>query len=297
MECFKRKINLFFIAQILLTALCGGSFAQDDVYHIGPRDVLEVTIYAGGEEQQKVEVTVNEQGKINLPLVGQIKASGLSVSELRTQIHEPLSNDFFVNPEVTINIKEYHSLRYYISGAVKEPGLYETSSRQSMMKLIAKAGGVVPERGSVAYILRDATDRIQSGEAPETLLANKSQTVDLKKLLDEGDLTQDVLLNSGDVVYIPLKEDRDVAESSIYVEGEIKNPGVYPYQSGLTALNACLMAGGFSKFAAPNRARIIRKTGKGQIIIGIDLNRVKQGVDPDVELKPGDLINIPETWL
>lgn len=85
--------------------------------------------------------------------------------------------------------------------------------------------------------------------------------------------------------------------NSISVEGEVKKPGVYDYQRGITALNACIMAGGFDKFAAPNRARIIRKENDKQVVIKINLNDVKEGKIPDIELKPGDLILIPETWL
>jgi polysaccharide export outer membrane protein len=77
----------------------------------------------------------------------------------------------------------------------------------------------------------------------------------------------------------------------------VKKPGIYDYQPGLTALNACIMAGGFGKFAAPNRTKIIRNQGGKQEIIKINLNDVKKGKIPDIELKPGDRIHVPETWL
>jgi polysaccharide export outer membrane protein len=62
-------------------------------------------------------------------------------------------------------------------------------------------------------------------------------------------------------------------------------------------MNACIMAGGFSKFAAPNRTRIIRKQGDIQETIKINLNDVRKGKIPDIELRPGDRIHVPETWL
>jgi polysaccharide export outer membrane protein len=65
----------------------------------------------------------------------------------------------------------------------------------------------------------------------------------------------------------------------------------------MTALNACIMAGGFNEFAAPNRTKIIRQEKDRQIIIKINLNDVKKGKIPDTEMKPGDRIHIPETWL
>jgi polysaccharide export outer membrane protein len=80
------------------------------------------------------------------------------------------------------------------------------------------------------------------------------------------------------------------------VEGEVKTPGLYPYTKGLTALDACLLAGGFSKYAAPNRTRIVRKKGDQQVIIKINLEKVKDGRIPDIELQPDDLVNVPETW-
>jgi len=62
-------------------------------------------------------------------------------------------------------------------------------------------------------------------------------------------------------------------------------------------MNACIMAGGFDKFAAPNRTKIIRKNKENQEIIKINLDQVREGKIPDIELKPGDRIFVPETWL
>jgi polysaccharide export outer membrane protein len=257
-----------------------------------------MSIFAGGEKQQEVDLTVSGQGMINVPFIGSVKAEGLTVPQLETTITKPLAQDYFVDPEVNIQIKEYHSLQYYISGAIKAPGLYEMTSEASLMELIAKAGGVLPERGNVAYIIRESTENMAEGKDIEDLMSYKEPVkVDLKGLLDKGNMTHNLLLQSGDVVYIPLEKALNQAESNIYVEGEVKKPGVYSYQPGLTALNACIMAGGFDNFAAPNRTRIIRNTEEGQEIIRIDLNDVKQGKIPDVELEPGDRIHVPETWL
>ncbi|QTA85511.1 SLBB domain-containing protein [Desulfonema magnum] len=291
--------TIFSMGFLLLTFLVFHEtvMAQDSAYFIGPRDVLSVTVYAGGEEQLKVRMTVTARGMINVPFIGSLKAEGRTTSELESLITKPMATDYFVNPEVNVNILEYHSLRYYISGAVSSPGLYEMRSKTTLMRLIAKAGGVLPDRGNLAYILRDSTEQIAKGQNVEKLLSHKEpKKANLKKLLDEGDMSHDMPLQSGDVVYIPLEKAMK-AESKIYVEGEVRSPGIYDYRPGLTALNACIMAGGFGRFAAPNRTRIIRKRNGRQKIIRIDLNEVKMGRIPDVELKPGDMINVPETWL
>jgi len=273
----------------------GISAAQEADYHIGARDVLTLTIYAGGEKQQQVDLTVSPAGTLNVPLLGNVKAAGLTLGNLEKSIYDPLARDYFVDPQVTLNIKEYHSLRYYISGAVRNPGLYEMTARTTLMKLIAKAGGVTAERGNVAYILRG--NEQQGPNKNDQPASNDPLKVDLQNLFNKGDMSRNFLLQTGDVVYIPLERSLDPGKSKIYVEGEVDRPGVYAYQPGLTALNACIMAGGFTKYAAANRARIVRKQGDSQEIININLEDVKKGIIQDVKLEPGDLIHIPETWL
>jgi len=287
----------------LLTTICffvnqNPIQAQDTVYHIGPRDVLTLTIYAGGEKQHVSNMTVSSQGMINVPFIGPVKAIDLTISQLEDKITKPLAADYFVNPEVNIVISEYHSLHYYISGAVGSPGLYEMKSKATLLELIAKAGGVSEGHGNIVYILHPSTDQMPSNKENQTNNSDKGPLkINLNKLLDKGDLSQNVDLESGDVVYIPLQSSQNLSASKIYVEGEVKSPGVFTYQEGLTALNACIMAGGFSKFAAPNRTRIIRQDGDKLIIIKINLDDVKNGKAKDVEIKPGDRIHIPETWL
>jgi polysaccharide export outer membrane protein len=280
---------LFFPAAIL---------AQTKAYQIGPGDVLTLTIIAGGETQREETVTVSAEGIINAPFLGPVKAKGLTPGQLAELIRKPLAKDYFVDPKVNISVKEYHAWHYYISGAVKSPGLYEMSKKANLLELIAKAGGVSENRGSVAYIIRGAAVKVQAGANIENLAKNSQRIkVDLLRLLTKADTSANPTLQPGDVVYIPPKESQDVAESQIYVEGEVKKPGSYDYQPGMTAMNACIVAGGFDKFAAPNRTRIIRKKGSDVEVIKINLNKVRDGKIPDVQLKPGDRVYVPETWL
>ncbi|MBI9085352.1 MAG: SLBB domain-containing protein [Desulfobacterales bacterium] len=267
--------------------------AQSDAFYIGPRDVLNLTVHAGGELQSDVNLTVSATGIIKVPFCGPMQVEALTTSQLEEKIQTLLARDFFVDPEVHVYVKEYHSLRYHITGAVKSPGTFEMTARATLMELIAKAGGTLPDRGNQAYIQREGKGANGTTDA----WASEPIKVDLVQLLDKGDMTHNVALETGDVVYIPLEKSMNLGESKIYVEGEVKNPGVFDFQLGLTALNACIMAGGFDKFAAPNRARIIRMEGDVQQIIKIDLNDVKEGKLSDVELKPGDRIHIPESYL
>ena len=296
-RCPSLRNTVFFFAGCVLLLIPALSSSQDKAYRIGADDVIRLVIYAGGEKQHEAELTVSGDGTINAPFVGVVKAAGLTTSRLEETLREPLARDYFVDPKVNIQIAEYHSLKYYISGAVKTPGLYEVTSEASLLELIAKAGGVAEERGNIAYILRNSTEEVASGKEVSDLAAESEPIkVDLQRLLDMGDMSVNVMLESGDVVYIPPAKSLDQAVSKIFVEGEVVKPGLYDYQPGLTAMNAVVMAGGFDRFAAPNRARIIRKTDGEVEVIKVNLDDVREGKTEDVFLTPGDRIYVPETW-
>ncbi|MCP3890496.1 MAG: polysaccharide export protein [Desulfobulbaceae bacterium] len=280
---------------LVVVFLCSIAFAQycfaASVYKLGPRDVINITIFAGGEKQVDVNLTVSGQGMVNAPFVGPIQAAGIAISTLENNIQKPLAKDYFVEPQVHVVIKEYLSLQYSISGAVKKPGKYEMQSAATIMDLIAKAGGVVSGRGNVAYILREEDTGSDGNKNNEPIKVN------LVKLLDAGDMSYNVALKSGDAVYVPLSKGLKQGESKVYVSGKVKKPGLHDYQPGLSALSVCIMAGGFDEFAAPNRAAIIRMEGEEQKVIKINLEKVVEGKLADIPLQPGDRLYIPESWL
>ncbi|MBW1785691.1 MAG: polysaccharide biosynthesis/export family protein, partial [Deltaproteobacteria bacterium] len=248
------------------------SAAQDKSYRIGPEDVVTITIYAGGEEQHTSDVTVSAQGIMNAPFLGSVRAAGLTPSQLELQITKPLAKDYFVDPKVHVRIKEFHSISYYISGAIQSPGLYEMTSQASLLELIAKAGGVSFTAGNVAFIMRSAASHVMQGEPIDDVMSKSEPIkIDLRGLLERGDQSENPLLEAGDVIYIPPKQALRQSASKVYVEGEIRNPGLYDYQPGMTALSVCIMAGGFVKFSAPNRAKVIRKKGDEVEVIKINL--------------------------
>ncbi|MBW2283035.1 MAG: polysaccharide biosynthesis/export family protein [Deltaproteobacteria bacterium] len=274
------------------------SAAQDKSYRIGPEDVVTITIYAGGEEQHTSDVTVSAQGIMNAPFLGSVRAAGLTPSQLELQITKPLAKDYFVDPKVHVRIKEFHSINYYISGAIQSPGLYEMTSQASLLELIAKAGGVSFTAGNVAFIMRSAASHVMQGEPIDDVMSKSEPIkIDLRGLLERGDQSENPLLEAGDVIYIPPKQALRQSASKVYVEGEIRNPGLYDYQPGMTALSVCIMAGGFVKFSAPNRAKVIRKKGDEVEVIKINLYKVQEGKIADVELQAGDRVFIPESWL
>ena len=275
--------KLLFLLILTAPGLAGLALAASSGYKLGARDIVSVSIFAGGEEQVKVDLTVSDQGAVNFPFIGSTTAKGLTTAELERQVTAPLESRYFVDPQVHIQVKDYQSLQFSISGAVKDPGNYSMTSSTTIMDLIAKAGGVTPERGTIAYLMHKDDQR--------------GDKVNLQKLLDEGDMTLNVKLESGDSVYIPLAKGLNTSESKVYISGEVKKPAPVEYQPGLTALAACIEAGGFTQYAAPNRAKLIRTENGEQKIININLDKVTKGAVEDMPLKPGDRLDVPESWL
>ncbi len=288
--------RFFLLTVILIIAAGGTGWCRVDSYHLGPRDILVVSIYAGGVEQESIEVTLSEQGVINVPFIGSIRAQGLTVSQLEAAVQAPLKKDYFVSPQVNIQVKEYRSLRFFISGAVKMPGKYEMSSNTNFLELLARSGGILAESGSIAYVLREG--RSSSG-IPEDIKAavqtRETLKIDLARLLSEGDMTHNISLLPGDIVYVPPAKKLNQAGSKIYVEGEVKTPGVYDFQPGMTALAACLLAGGFGEWAVLSKSKIFRTINGKQEVIRVDLKQITIGKIADVSIRPGDRIHIPET--
>ncbi len=308
----KKSSLLFSLLLLLLSFLLVIIFSDTGIckteptdagYRIGKDDLLVISILAGGIKQVETQMVVGENGYVNVPFVGKIKAESLTMGELEKAIIGPLEQDYFVKPQVNLQIKEYHSLQFFISGAVRKPGKYELNFMPTIMDLIAKAGGVLPERSNLAYILKGVTAQeideleINDLDIKETLSKSEPIQVDLIKLLDEADMSENVKLQSGDTIYIPLGSKLNQTATKVSVQGKIKQPGVFDYEPGITALTVCIMAGGFDKFAAPNRAKIIRQTRDGQQTIKLNLEKVISGDRPDILLKPGDRIHIPESWL
>jgi polysaccharide biosynthesis/export protein len=272
--------------------------AAEKPYVIGPGDVLSVIIFAGGTVHESLELAVSPKGTINFPYLGEIKAAGLSINQLTEVTSQPLERDYFVNPQVIINIKDYKSKKVYITGAIEKPGLYALEGTTTLLELIAKAGGFTKDRGNIAYVLKSSLKEINQNKAIDQLVhEKKSIEVNLKELLDQGITSRNIELEADDVIYIRPTAFSDQTQYKVYVLGKVEKPGVFDFQEGLTALDACILAGGFAKYAAPNRTVITRReSNEAQQTINVNLEKVRKGEEKDILLRPGDRIYVPESW-
>jgi polysaccharide biosynthesis/export protein len=123
-------------------------------YRIGPPDVLEISVFKVPELSKSVQVA--EGGTINLPLVGEIPAAGMTAQEVERDLTLRLGAKYLQNPQVTVYVKEYNSQRVTIEGAVKKPGVYPIRGKATLLQLIATAEGLDANADSTVLVIRQA---------------------------------------------------------------------------------------------------------------------------------------------
>ena len=158
-------------------------------YTIGPDDVLSVVFWRDAE--MSAEVVVRPDGKISLPLLNDIQASGLTPADLKVQI-EQQAKKFVETPTVSIVVKQIHSRKVFITGSVVHPGAYALGGQTTVLQLIAMAGGLTEYADSKKIVI-SRTD----GGRPVTLRFN------YKDFINGKNLQSNVVLKPGDTVVVP----------------------------------------------------------------------------------------------
>lgn len=173
------------------SATAPGDSAQPVAYHVIPGDVLEITVYAGAEKQDQLNATVSGAGLITCPLVGDVRVAGLTTAEIATQIRGSLARDFFVDPQVIVNVHEYVG-KIYISGEVRHPGVYGIQEQLTVLNACIQAGGFT----AFASPGRAKVTRVKDG-------ASRVLRIDLTRV-KLGKL-EDLVLQPGDRIDVPAR--------------------------------------------------------------------------------------------
>ncbi|SCW94849.1 polysaccharide export outer membrane protein [Ancylobacter rudongensis] len=159
-------------------------------YRVGPLDVLDVTVFKV-EDLTKV-VQVSESGNFTFPLVGEVKASGRTVSEIEKDLATKLGGNYLRNPQVTVLVKEYNSHRITVDGAVNKPGVFPMQGPMTLLQSVAMAGGMQEVADGTILVFR----RVEG----KTAVA-KFSVADLR-----SQKASDPDLVAGDIVTVPTSD-------------------------------------------------------------------------------------------
>jgi polysaccharide biosynthesis/export protein len=248
-----RKSSTLIAALVVVLLGTSRLFAQASVdasvtdYRVGPQDVLTITSYDQADLSGKF--TVETDGTFTFPLIGRVKAGGLTLRGLEESLKTRLKNEgFFRNPQVTVSVETYKSQKVYVIGEVRMPGSYPLSGDMSLVEAIARAGSTLPSASGEVIIVHGTP-----GTTGPTLPSPDANTerVDLLAL-QNGVIRQNIALRDGDTISVPKAE-------SVYVTGQVRNPNAYALQQkNTTVLQALSLAGGVTDRGSMSRVKIMR---------------------------------------
>lgn len=238
-------------------------------YLLGAGDLLQVTVFESKE--LNATVRVSSRGYITLPLLGQIKVKGLTAREAEIEIEKSYRARYIKDPHVSVFVQEHMSRRVTLVGQFKQPGTYEYPSKQTLLDVMALAGGLTDKAGNMVQVRRHEA---RPGE-PNVLV------IDLDRLIKEGRTDLNVSINGGDIIFAP-------EAGHFFVDGAVRRAGSYPIREKLGLNEALVTAGGIRPWGLKDSIVLIRNVeGKGRTGIEIDLNNPD---DQKIQIKDGDII-------
>jgi polysaccharide export outer membrane protein len=273
------------VLAVLSAPLQGG--AAD--YVLGPDDVLQVSFWQ--QPDLNTVARIRQDGRISLPVVGDMSAADLTVSELEDRIVDEIS---VYNREISqarVEVIEYNSQKVFVSGEVYRPGKYTFEFIPNLWEVIREAGGPREQ----AMLSEVAIIRSVEGEGEKF-------TVNLTRALESGNFAALPKLKPGDTVIVPRLPTETagatadiLGRSVVFIYGQISRPGVYAIEESSTLLQVIAQAGGPTELADLGRVRVLVKQGARSAVATVDVEEhARRGHPPDFLLHPGDTVVIPQ---
>jgi polysaccharide biosynthesis/export protein len=260
-------------------------------YKIGPNDVVDIKIFE--HENMNLSTRVSGMGTINFPPLGEISVSGLTEKQLATLIEDGLRGSYILEPHVSVLVSEIQARMIGIIGAVNVPGQYSSFGPMRLSDLIARAGGLKPEVGEMAYVIRYHSNSSGQNTLVPTRdnLESSSDTirVDLDGLLLRGEEAWNLVLDPSDLVNIPVA-------GTIFITGHgIQKPGTYPLTNKMTLQQLVDLAEGL-KFEADHDLLLVRTSNDGaKAVYDIDYDDLRKIPTKDIQLRSGDKVIVDRT--
>ncbi|MCO5101785.1 MAG: polysaccharide export protein EpsE [Burkholderiaceae bacterium] len=237
-------------------------------YQLGAGDVIKITVFQSPD--LATEARISENGVISFPLVGVVRVGGMSPTAVEQMLAKRLRDGRFLqDPQVTVNVLQFRSQQVSVLGKVGKPGRYplETTGMR-LSEVLALAGGVT-ETGADEIVLMTMRDgRMQR------------LVIDLVQMFNVGDLSQDMPMAAGDVIYVN-------EAPQFFVYGQVQRSGMYRLDRGLTVAQAIAKGGGLTLRGTDKGVRVHRRYG----------NRTVQVLEPKLDdpVYPDDLIFVRES--
>jgi polysaccharide export outer membrane protein len=309
-EMILRKVPALALAAILINPISGSQVptpvsaqpaapqaqpvaeALRPTYVLGPGDQILIRAFEADEISDK-PFRVDADGFVTLPMVGRLRAGGLSVEQLESELNTRLKQ-FVRNPQVVVSVVQFRSEPVFFSGAFKSPGIYPLQGRRTLIEMLTAVGGLQPNASRRIKVTRRLeVGRIPLPNAVENAEA-KTSTVEIGigRLRESISPVEDIVLEPFDLITV------DRAEM-VYVNGEVLKVGAFELgeRDSISVSQLLTLAGGLGRDAEASKARVLRPVlnSSKRAEIPIDLTRVLAGKDNDFPLLPNDLLYVPRS--
>ena len=252
-------------------------------YRVGPSDVLMVTLTRADATGlfPTVQVRIDRNGEIELPIVGQVKVAGMELEDVEDAIRAAYVPNVLTDGVVHVDLAVPDTTNVLVIGAVANSGLVPLRrTERNLLFALVSAGGVSSLASGKATLRR-----IRHPDNPQTF--NLTDPVQLKQALAIEPL------ESGDIVYVDA-----AAPNTVFVGGLVArtSPQTYPPGTGVSILQALAASGGLRTDVTPKQGTLIRRMPDGtDVHVKLDLDALAMGQVPNVDLLPGDILWVPET--
>jgi len=251
-------------------------------YQIGPEDLLQITLYnvdADTRTPRTVNLRVSNQGLISLPLIGEIKVSGLTPSGLEKELQKRYEK-YIYSPQVAVLISDYRQ-QVSVIGAVLRPGSLPLTSPKTVIDILSIAGGVTDRAGTQVQIYR------QGPNGRETYVIDLVALASNASLINENNATLITMpLQGGDIINVP-------PAGMFFVQGAVRVPGSYPLGRRYSLTQALAVAGGVDPDYNSSEITIFRRKGLSAIEpVTVDLQAILAGSN-DPQIEADDMIVVP----
>jgi len=236
-------------------------------------------------------VKVRPDGKITIPGLGDVAASGQTPSQLQVSLSVRLK-ELVKNPIVTVTVREITNSKVYIFGGGINSGVYDLNRRTTLLQLLCSIGSPASGVSGSAGGASGGAARAADYKRAYILRNGNKIKADFYKLFVKGDTAEDVVIESNDALFIPQLLDRNV-----YVLGAVNASRAIEYREGMRVMEAILEAGGFTKFADQNDVVIRRKDDDKDVMLEVKAKKLLKDGDlaQNVLLKAGDYIVVRES--
>ena len=220
-------------------------------YIIGSQDQLKITVF--DEPDLSTNYRVDSDGMITFPLIGRVPASGMTLNEFQDRLIARLAAGYIRNPQVRVEIDQYKSQNIFVIGEVRSPGKIVMTGTMSLIEALAMAGSPTAAASSELVVVHPKRPTAEgSPTLPEDDRDAETTRVSIKDL-QVGKAGQNIVLRDGDTIYVPKAQ-------TIYITGQVRNPGTYVLDPGMTVLQAISLAGGLTERGSDRGIKIIRIT-------------------------------------